>query len=524
MGSGRKNIIHSVLKKSFSQNSFPEINNKKFVELDLISLSSSIDSMEKAESAIGQCFNEAIRAGNIILIINNLHEFIDVQKAGIIDISGILIPYLNNPHLQLICITTYNGLHQKIEAKPGILQTFSKIEIRGMSQEDALLLLESKALQMESEYKKFISYPAIKEIIITTEKYISTPLPEKAVSLLQDVFSFSANKADYVIDAKIVDEVLTKKIEIPVGALDSKEKNLLLEMENELHKRVIGQNDAIDDISDALRRARSGVQTRKGPMGSFLFLGPTGVGKTETAKALADIYFGSEDRMIRLDMSEFQRPEDIPRLMGSETQEGILTTKVRETPFSLVLLDEIEKAYPDILNLFLQVLDEGYLNDNYGQKVSFLNTIIIATSNAGYQIILDSLKIGKSGAEIKEQLLNNIFEKGLFRPEFINRFDGVVVFRALTQKELLSIAELQLGKLKKNLMEKEINFIVTDKLKEKIVELSYNPSFGAREMKRVIQDKVENGLAQAFLADKIKNGATIEIDPEEFYIIIQNPE
>jgi len=357
-----------------------------------------------------------------------------------------------------------------------------------------------------------------------TEKYISTPLPEKAVSLLQDVFSYCANREDYVIDPKMVDDVLTKKIEIPVGALDSKEKNLLLEMENELHKRVIGQNDAVKDISAALRRARSGVQTRKGPMGSFLFLGPTGVGKTETAKALADIYFGSEDKMIRLDMSEFQRVEDIPRLMGSETQEGILTTKVKETPFSLVLLDEIEKAYPDALNLFLQVLDEGYLNDNYGQKVSFLNTIVIATSNAGYQIILDSIKTGKSGEDIKEELLDNIFQKGLFRPEFINRFDSAVVFRALTQAELRQVAGLQLGKLQKKLAEKEINFIVSDQLKDKIVELSYNPAFGAREMKRVIQAKVEDSLAQAFLADKIQNGATVEIDPENFYVMIQNPE
>jgi ATP-dependent Clp protease ATP-binding subunit ClpA len=524
IGSGRKNIIHSVIRKSFAQRSLPELNGKKFVELDLVSLASSIESADKAEKAISECFNEAIRAGNIVLIINNLHEFIDVQKAGVIDISGILIPYLNNPHLQLIGITTYNGLHQKIEGKPGILQMFSKIEIKGMSEEDTLLLIEDKALQLEAEYQKFISYQAIGEIITMTEKYISEPLPEKAVSLLQDVFSYSANRQDYVIDAKVVDDVLTKKIEIPVGALGSEEKNLLLKMETELHTRVIGQDDAINDISAALRRARSGVQTRKGPMGSFLFLGPTGVGKTETAKALADIYFGSEDNMIRLDMTEFQRPEDIFRLIGSETQEGILTTKVRETPFSLVLLDEIEKAYPDILNLFLQVLDEGYLNDNLGQKASFLNTIVIATSNAGYQIILDSLKVGRSGKEIKDMLLDNIFEKGLFRPEFINRFDSTVVFKALTQEELLQVAGLQLGKLKKRLEEKEIEFIISDALKQKIVELSYNPAFGAREMKRVIQDKVEDSLAQAFLADRIKNGAKIEIDPEQFYVIIQNPE
>lgn len=523
IGSGRKNIIHSLIRKSFTERTLPEINNKKFIELDLISLASSIESFEKAEATIGQCFDEAVRAGNIILIINNFHEFLGGGKAGIVDISGIIIPYISNPRLQLICITTYAGLHQKIESKPGIMQLFSKIEVSGLSKDDALLILEDKALSMESQYGKFISYQAIKEIVLMTEKYIATPLPEKAINLLEDVFSYASSREDFVIDVNVIDTVLTKKIQIPVGALGTQEKTLLLDMEKELHQRVIGQNDAIIEISAALRRSRAGVQTRKGPMGSFLFLGPTGVGKTETAKALADIYFGSEEKMIRLDMSEFQRPEDVVRLIGSETQEGILTTKVRETPFSLVLLDEIEKAYPDVLNLFLQVLDEGNLSDNFGQKVSFLNTLVIATSNAGYQIILDSSKEGKGGEEIKEKLLDNIFEKGLFRPEFINRFDGTIVFNPLTQDDLMMVAELQLGKLKKRLAEKEINFIVTDALKLRIVELSYNPAFGAREMKRVIQNTIEDGLAQAFLADKIKNGATLEIDPEQFNIIIQNP-
>jgi ATP-dependent Clp protease ATP-binding subunit ClpC len=457
------------------------------------------------------------------LIINDFHEFLGKGKAGIIDISGIIIPYINNPKLQLICITTYAGLHQRIENKPGIVQLFSRIEIEGLSPEDTMLILEDKALLMEAEYKKFISYQAIKEIVLMTEKYISAPLPEKGISLLEDVFSYSATKDYYAIDINVIDSVLTKKIEIPVGSLGDQEKNLLLNLEDELHKRVVGQDIAIDEISAALRRARSGVQTRKAPMGSFLFLGPTGVGKTETAKALAEIYFGSEEKMIRLDMSEFQRPEDVVRLIGSETQEGILTTRVRETPFSLVLLDEIEKAYPDVLNLFLQVLDEGYLNDNYGEKVNFLNTIVIATSNAGAQIIIDFTKEGKGGEEIKEELLNNIFEKGLFRPEFINRFDGSIVFKPLSQDELLKIAGLQLGKLQRKLAEKEINLIITEGLKQKIVELSYDPTFGAREMKRVIQNTIEDGLAQAFLGDKIKNGATVEIDPEGFNISIQNP-
>jgi ATP-dependent Clp protease ATP-binding subunit ClpA len=266
-----------------------------------------------------------------------------------------------------------------------------------------------------------------------------------------------------------------------------------------------------------------GIASKTRPMGTFLFLGPTGVGKTETAKALAQIYFGSEKKMIRLDMSEFQAIADIPRLLGATSpveMQGLLTTPIRETPFSLLLLDEIEKAHPNILNLFLQVLDEGHITDGQGRKVVFTNTIIICTSNAGADIIF---KLVAEGQQLeKDKLINALFEKNLFRPEFVNRFDATVFFHPLTKKNLLQIAQLSLQGLQKNLKEKEIDFEITETLKEKIVELSYKPEFGAREMRRVIQDKVENSVAQALLADKIKKGDKIQISAENFEIII-NP-
>jgi len=262
-----------------------------------------------------------------------------------------------------------------------------------------MLILENMVFGLEKEYEKFITYQALKEIIEVSGKYVSAPFPQKAISLLQDAFTYSSKHSDIkLILPEHIDEILSQKTKIPLGRVKSQEKEILLNLESALHKRVISQDEAIREISSAMRRARAGINTGKGPMGSFLFLGPTGVGKTETAKALAEIYFGSEDRMIRLDMSEFQRVDDIPRLLGSETQNGILTTAVRDNPFSLVLLDEIEKAYPDILNLFLQVLDEGYINDNFGVKVSFSNTIIIATSNAGYKVILEALKLNKTNS------------------------------------------------------------------------------------------------------------------------------
>jgi ATP-dependent Clp protease ATP-binding subunit ClpC len=303
--------------------------------------------------------------------------------------------------------------------------------------------------------------------------------------------------------------------------MDVKEKETLLNLENLIHERIVNQEEAVSEISTAMRRARMGIASKTRPMGTFLFLGPTGVGKTETAKALAQIYFGSEKKMITLDMSEFQELSDIPRLVGAVSpveMQGLLTTPVREAPFSLVLLDEIEKSHPNMLKLFLQVFDEGHITDGQGRKVIFTNTIIICTSNAGADMIFKEVETGK-GVD-KQELLDSLIEKGTFKPELINRFDATVIFHPLTKDNLMQIAQLSLKSLQKNLKEKEIDFEITEPLKEKIVELSYKPEFGAREMRRVIQDKVENSVAQALLSDQIKKGDRFQVNPESFQLII----
>jgi ATP-dependent Clp protease ATP-binding subunit ClpA len=522
-GTGRKNIIHGLIRKTLIGQSLPNVNYNRFIELDIISLSSTTTSFEQMEKILDQCFREVSSAGNVILIINDFHDFLGgKQKAGIVDISGIIGPYLNSPSFKTICLTSFKGLHQYIEDKPSLLAQFQKIEVEEMNKEETLKILENKVFRLENEHQKFIPFNSLKETVILCEKYISNfPFPQKAINLLDESVIYSGKNAETnIVLPEHVDQMLSEKTKIPVGKVRSKEKEVLLNLEDLLHKRVVGQQEAISEVSSALRRARTGVQTRKGPMGSFLFLGPTGVGKTETAKALAEAYFGSETKMIRIDMSEFQRVDDIPRLLGSETQPGILTSQISENPFSLLLLDEIEKAYPDILNVFLQVLDEGYVNDNLGRKVSFTNTIIIATSNAGYQTILKAIEEDKEMPEIKRDLLSDIFEKGTFRPEFINRFDGVIVFKSLTKEDLLMIAQIQLNKLNDNLRTKKIQLIITEELKNKIVELSYDPVFGAREMKRVTQDKIENIIARALLSDAIPQGSKIEIDSNSFEIKI----
>ncbi len=520
-GVGTKNIILALAKKSVLEESLPTINNKRIVELKIPLLLAKLTSLDEVELTLEKIFQEVARAGNVILVIDEFHNYVGgEQRPGAIDITGILSSYLPLSQFQFVALTSYSGLHKNIEAHPSLLNFFSKVEVREPSKEETLLMLEDIVFSLERKYKVFISWQALKEIVDLCERYItSLPFPKKAKDTLEEVVIKVVAKRKAWVGRDDVDELISQKTEIPVGRLEQKEKSILLNLEKLIHRRIINQDEAVNEVVAALRRARTEVVIRKRPMGCFLFLGPTGVGKTETSKALAEIYFGSEDRMIRLDMSEFQNMEDIPRLIGSFEYEGLLTTQVRENPFSLVLLDEIEKAHPNILNLFLQVLDEGHLTDGMGRKVDFKNTIIIATSNAGYKVILEALKEGKKMGEIKEELLEYLFEQGTFRPEFINRFDAVVVFRALTKENLLDIAHLLLSKIQKSLAQRNIEFIIQDELKEKIVELGYDIKFGARNMKRVIQDKVENAIAQALLKGEIKKGDKFIISPDNFSVI-----
>lgn len=522
-GSGKKSIIHALAHKSIRGLSLPEVNYKRFVELDMQSLIAKTKSIEEVEALLETILKEVIFAGNIILIINEFHNYISqAQKPGVIDIAGILSSYLQNPNFQFIAITTFDGLARYIEKNPGIAALFEKVEVAGITDKETLLILESLLPAYERKYKIFISYPALREIINLTSRYMAyLPFPDKALDILSEAVILVAREGrKKIMLPEHISKIITQRTEIPVGMLAKKEKEVLLNLENLIHQRIINQEEAVKEVSAALRRARADITIRKGPMGVFLFLGPTGVGKTETSKALAEFYFGAEDKMVRLDMSEFQQVKDIDRLLGSVEEPGLLTDSISENPFSLLLLDEFEKAHANILNLFLQIFDEGYVTDGTGRKVDFKNTIIIATSNAGYQIILEAIKEKAEWGTVKEKILDYLYKEGKFRPELINRFDAVVVFRPLTKENLLDIAQLLLSKLHKNLKEKGIEFVITEPLKEKIVELGYNPLYGAREMRRVIQDKVENVLAQALIAGKISGGNKVKVNPQNFELII----
>ena len=403
---------------------------------------------------------------------------------------------------------------------------FRKIEVTETSESDTIQILQGLVLDIEQKNKMLVLFPTIKTIVALTGRYMpSLPYPKKAIDLLDEAVAYVKSLREKVVLPQHIVKIISDKTQIPVGRPEEEEQSTLLNLENLIHQRIINQEEAVKEIAIAMRRSRVGISSKKRPIGVFLFLGPTGVGKTETAKALADIYFSRQgidqpkENMIRLDMSEFQSLQDVPRLIGAVSpveQQGLLTTSVRENPFSLVLMDEIEKAHPDMLNLFLQVFDEGHITDGQGRKVVFTNTIIICTSNAGAESIF---KLVESGTAIdKDNLLSGIFEKRIFRPEFVNRFDAVVIFHPLTKENLLKIAGLMFETLAKNLKEKDIELITSNALMEKVVTLSYKPQYGAREMRRVMQDKIENSIAQAILQKKIKKGDKIDINPETFKI------
>lgn len=518
-GSGRRSTVFALTERIAFGKSLPNLNYKRVVLLNMPSVTALAESTEELESLLDRIFGEVARAGNIILVLDEFHQCMEHEQApGTVNVSGILYPYLSSSNFQLIGVTSHEGLHQNIEKNPSIVNLFERVETTEVSSEETLLILQYVAIAFEQKNPVFITFQALVSVVEHAKYLPASAMPEKAIRLLDEVVSYAVQAKEKVVLPEHVTKIVRELTKIPAGELEEKEKETLLHLEELLGERIVGQKEAVERVASSLRRARSGVRTRKGPIGSFLFLGPTGVGKTETAKSLARVYFGSESRIIRLDMSEFQNTGDIPKLLGGGKEQETFITKVRESPFSLVLLDEIEKSHPNILNLFLQVLDEGHLTDGMGRRVDFTNTIIIATSNAGANIILRSIKESVDWDTVKEKIMEYVFGQGIFRPEFVNRFDAVVLYKPLSQENLLAIAELRLRELQEKLEGKGITFSVTPELKEKVAELGYNPSFGARYMRRVIQRKIEDPIARGLLSGMIAKGMEISVDPESFEV------
>ena len=355
-GTGRKTVIRGFADFVYQGKVLPPLKHKRVLMLDIGAAIAGLSTSGEIENRLRLIFNEAVAAGNIILVIDEFHNFIGTQTGlGKIDISGVLMPYLSSKNIQLIGIVTYEGLHKNIEANPSLLKFFEKVEIKEPDEKNSLLILEDIVPRLEERIGIRVTYKALKEIVTKAIQYFAdVPMPERAIDLLDESLLYVATKtSDKTLKVEHVDLILSEKTEIPIGKISQEEKEKLAKLEDVLHLRIINQEEAVKGVASAMRRARLGIGEKRKPIGSFLFLGPTGVGKTETAKALTEAYFGQEERMIRLDMSEYQNIYDLSRLIGTTKGEpGYLTTQIREDPFSLLLLDEIEKAHANILNLF----------------------------------------------------------------------------------------------------------------------------------------------------------------------------
>jgi ATP-dependent Clp protease ATP-binding subunit ClpC len=495
-GVGRTIVVEDFARLLHQGRAANVMSHKRLIELNL----------KDAPTAdmLGHVLAEAAYAGNIILVLPMFENY-----AGHIEV---LAPYLKSSRIQIIAITSYAQLHGVLERSPELLGHFEKVEIKEPDASETLQRVFRDLESFESRYKVFVPYPVLKALVQESDRYIQdTPFPKKAFDLLDRAISTAAARGDTTLTRETVEAILAQKTEIPIARPGAEERNLLVHLEEKMHERLIGQEEAVSQIADALRRARVDVGARNRPVGSFLFLGPTGVGKTETAKALARLYYGDEKRMIRLDMSEFQEVESIARLIGDirSNTPGVLTTAIRESPASLVLLDEVEKAHPDILNLFLQVIDDARLTDAWGRTVKFTSACIIATSNAGAERIRETIKNGQDLSQSREAILDELQAQGVFRPEFLNRFDGVILFRPLSEAELEKIALLLLSQLATRLQEQQITFVPTPELAREIAKLDYQPEFGARALRRTIQDRVESPLAKRILAGTLTRGAAL---------------
>lgn len=516
-GVGRHTLLRAFAARVNSGMTFGPLRYMRLLQIDSGAILAGTSSLNDVVEKINLLFGEAYAAQNVILVVNDIDAFLDPQtEAGRLNATEALLPFLQS-RLHIIGITTPFGYPSTIGKNPQLERLIGKLEVREATLGETLMILQDEVLAIERQSKLFFSHGALQEIVKLADRLIQTlPNPEKSLEILEETAVYAASQGERLVSPVHVQKVVTARTKVPVEKVAGQEKELLLNLESVLQERIVGQAEAIREISDALRRARSGIRSEKRPIGSFLFLGPTGVGKTETTKALASIYFGSEKRMIRFDMSEFQEIHSINRLIGdADTRSGgLLTEAVIASPFSLILLDEIEKAHPKILDLFLQVFDEGHLTDALGRRVSFTNTLIIATSNAGAELVREMVRQGRNPQAARDELLNALQTQGLFRPEFLNRFDAVIIFRSLSTDELVQVATLLLRELNERLAEKDIQIKITPELAGAIVQGGYSSEFGARPLRRFIQEHIENYVAKGLISGELHRGQIVEISPE----------
>jgi ATP-dependent Clp protease ATP-binding subunit ClpC len=506
-GIGKTSAVYALAERLLQDKSLGPIKDHQIVALNAsMILSSAKNDLERVMLTL---FGEAIQAGNMIIFLDEAQLFFQ-QGIGSFDLSQILLPVVQNRRLKLICAFNATDFQRLKVSNSALAAAFTPVVLTEPPKEEVLKIVEDSALGIEHRTRTVMTYEAVREAYRLSGQYVqSMAYPGKAISLLEQSTSYAEQNA---ITAKSVQQCVEKTLGVKVGGVQGQEADTLLHLEDRIHERMVNQTRAVKVIANALRRARAGVANTKRPIGSFLFLGPTGVGKTELAKSLAATYFGDERNMIRLDMSEYQQASDVSRILASGSESEGLLLAIRKQPFSVVLLDEIEKAHSGVLNLLLQLLDEGQLTDENGQPASFRNAIIIVTSNAGANDIIARINQNQSLEEFERPLIDKLIAAGVFRPELVNRFDEVVLFRPLNQQELGQVARLMLGEVNRNLANQNISVELTQAALDSLVVQGYDPQFGSRPMRRVIQRTVEDAVAQKILSGQAHPGSKIVLD------------
>lgn len=586
-GVGKTAIVEGLAQKIAEGNVPDTLKNKRIVGLDLSAMVAGSKYRGEFEERMKKAMDEVKADGNIILFVDEIHTIIGAGAAeGAIDASNILKPALSRGEIQLIGATTLEEYRKHIEKDAAFERRFQPVKVEEPDEQAAVAMLKALRDKYEMHHKVTISDDAIEAAVKLSARYVSDRfLPDKAIDLIDEAASrlrlktYSApdnvaemeeklaemekekeaaikteefekaaeikraqdalraqwkeakkewennheNQAQ-VITREEVAEVVSVWTGVPLQSLQEEESQRLLHLEDTLHQRVIGQSEAVKALAKAIRRGRVGLKDPNRPIGSFLFLGPTGVGKTELSKALAEALFGDEDAMIRIDMSEYMEKHSVSRMVGSPPgyvgyeEGGQLSEKVRRNPYSVVLFDEIEKASPDVFNVLLQVLDDGHITDGQGRKVDFKNTVIIMTSNAGARSIVEPKRVGFTSMETEEQsyqnMKKNVMEevRHIFKPEFLNRIDDMIVFHSLTQEDILEIVKLMTKTVSKRIKENmDITVTFTDKALEKIAEEGYDKAFGARPLRRAIQSRIEDAFAEEYLMGNFKAGDKVSV-------------
>ena len=595
-GVGKTAVVEG-LAQMIVDNKVPEIlKNKKVISLDMSAMIAGAKYRGDFEERLKNVLQEIKKAGNIILFIDEMHTIIGAGAAeGAMDAANILKPLLSRGEIQIIGATTLNEYRKHIEKDAALERRFQTVIVDEPTTEDTVKILSGLKDKYEAHHKVKITDEAIKAAVDLSERYINDRfLPDKAIDLIDEACSkiklrtvtmpknildmenkiekVSKEKEEAIISqsfekaAKLRDEekelkdkvnkarenwkkkeenkeasvnaedianVVSAWTKIPVTKLTKTESEKLKNLDLELKKRVIGQDDAVEALARAIKRARVGLQNENRPIGSFMFLGPTGVGKTELTKALAENLFGNENQLIRLDMSEFMEAHSVSKLIGSPPgyvgydEGGQLTEQVRRKPYSIVLFDEIEKAHPDVFNMLLQILDDGRLTDSTGRTVSFKNTVIIMTSNAGARNIVEHHSIGfmnkedskKDYEKTRDEVMGEL--KKIFRPEFLNRLDDIIVFKKLSNESIEKITKIMLDEFIKRLEKKNIKVDVSDDVIKYISKVGFDDTYGARPLRRAIQSKIEDKFAEEMLDGNIKEDSNVKIDLNDDKIVIK---